>query len=200
MITGFEYPAGCHKRRHGPGGYSSYESYRDWLRDEFLFRCVYCLHREVWYGRATVFHIEHLRPVSSDLNGECEYDNLLYACGTCNEAKRAILDVPDPCSVAFCDCLNVLPDGGIVALNKNGEKLILVLKLDNKANVVWRRRWIRILNALKTEDPALYRECMGFPQNLPDLRAKKAPRNSKPESVENCFYVQRERGILPETY
>jgi HNH endonuclease len=200
VITGFEYPPGCHTRRHGPDGYNSYESYRDWLRDEFLFRCVYCLHREVWYGRSTVFHIEHSRPASSGPKSKCNYENLLYACGTCNEAKRAILGVPDPCSVAFRDCLSMLPDGHVAALNKYGQKLILTLQLDNKENVEWRGRWIRILNRLKTDDPALYRECMSFPQNLPDLRTKKAPRNTKPMSVENCFFVQREKGVLPETY
>ena len=39
----FDYPAPQEKRRHGPSGYRNYESYRPWLRDEFDFRCVYCL-------------------------------------------------------------------------------------------------------------------------------------------------------------
>ncbi len=46
MTTPFRYPDGPHQRRHGPRGYASYESYRPWLRDEFAFRCVYCLTRE----------------------------------------------------------------------------------------------------------------------------------------------------------
>ena len=37
-------------------------AYRLWLRDEFAFRCVYCLLREQW-GRVTgEFDVEHFRP------------------------------------------------------------------------------------------------------------------------------------------
>lgn len=83
-MQGFEYPTEPHTRRHGPDGYQEYESYRDWLRDEFLFRCVYCLHREQWYDRGATFHIEHFVPVAGDLSGKLEYANLLYACATWN--------------------------------------------------------------------------------------------------------------------
>ncbi len=42
----FTYPPPVTERRHGPGGYVDYGSYRPWLRDEFVFRCVYCLNRD----------------------------------------------------------------------------------------------------------------------------------------------------------
>lgn len=42
----FRFAAAPHVRKHGPGGYEMYQSYKDWLRDEFTFRCVYCLERE----------------------------------------------------------------------------------------------------------------------------------------------------------
>jgi hypothetical protein len=45
-MQGFEYPLMPHVRRHGPAGYDDYASYRDWLRDEFTFRCVF------WWCRA----------------------------------------------------------------------------------------------------------------------------------------------------
>jgi hypothetical protein len=48
-VTVFDYAATAHVRRHGPFGYQDYESYRDWLRDEFSFRCVYCLKRIFWF-------------------------------------------------------------------------------------------------------------------------------------------------------
>jgi hypothetical protein len=48
----FNYPDPRSGRRHGPVGYASYRSYRPWLRDEFTFRCVYCLKREQW-GQVT---------------------------------------------------------------------------------------------------------------------------------------------------
>ena len=45
----FAYPRELHERRHGPLGYLDYGDYRPWLRDEFQFRCVYCLCRERWF-------------------------------------------------------------------------------------------------------------------------------------------------------
>src|SRR5258708_6259440 len=48
MTEPFQYPAAPHVRRHGPQGYADAASFRPWLRDEFTFRCVYCLQREVW--------------------------------------------------------------------------------------------------------------------------------------------------------
>lgn len=84
----FDYPLASHQRRHGPRGYSQPESYQPWLRDEFSFRCVYCLIREQW-GRVTgEFDVEHFRPQAINPELATVYDNLLYACGRCNGAKR----------------------------------------------------------------------------------------------------------------
>lgn len=197
---GFEYPTEPHMRRHGPVGYGDYDSYRDWLRDEFLFRCVYCLHRERWYGRGATFHIDHYSPVAVDLGGKCEYANLLYACATCNEAKKAVLGIPNPCEVTFGDCLRILPDGRIEALNDHGEKLRQALRLDSEKNVSNRSRWMRALETLQTANPGLYQEFMGFPDDLPDLRKKHVPNNTKPEGTANCYFALRERGVLPAMY
>ncbi len=198
-MIGFEYPTSPHARRHGPEGYRNYVSYRDWLRDEFTFRCVYCFHREQWDSRVGTFHVEHFTPVSVDPDGECEYSNLLYACAACNEAKQATLGLPNPCAVAFNDCLLVRHDGRIDALNPHGEKLKQVLRLDNEKNVRNRHRWIRVLEALRATEPDLYQEYMGFPVDLPDLRTKRVPNNTRPDGVANCYFALRERGELPAT-
>ncbi len=199
-MIGFEYPTQPHVRRHGPTGYEDYGSYREWLRDEFMFRCVYCLHRERWYSRGATFHIDHFNPVTVDAGGICEYSNLLYACATCNEAKNAILGVPDPCEMAFHDCLRILADGSIQALNEHGEKLKQVLRLDSESNVSHRSRWMRTLEALRTTNPDLYKEYMSFPDDLPDLRKKRVSSNTKPDGVANCYFALRERGQLPAIY
>lgn len=201
-MLGFEYPAEPHSRRHGSEGYKDYESYRDWLRDEFTFRCVYCLRREKWYGGAGIFSIEHFVPVAVNPAGRCQYSNLLYACATCNLAKGDLLGVPDPCQVAFADCLRVEPNGELFALNKDGEILSDVLRLNNRENVQQRERWMRTLAALQDTHPALFEEYMGFPEDLPDLRppSKRVPRNTRPEGAENCYFALRERGELPPTY
>ena len=199
-MTRFEYPPLPHARRHGPAGYRDYGSYRDWLRDEFTFRCAYCLHREQWDNQGGMFQVEHLIPTSVDPSGECDYSNLVYSCTKCNAAKQAIEGLPDPCKVAFDDCLRISADGRIHALNADGEKLKQVLRLDSKQRVEIRYRWIRILQALRTLVPDLYGERMGFPKDLPDLRTKQPPENTRPEGALNCYFALRERGELPVTY
>ena len=199
-MIGFEYPISPHARRHGPARYKDYGSYRDWLRDEFTFHCVYCLHREQWYSRGATFHIEHFVPVSVDPEGRSEYSNLLYACATCNEAKKDILGLPDPCKVAFHECLQITAEGRVVALNEDGEKLRQVLLLDSASNVSYRSRLMRTLEVLRNSEIALYREYMGFPEDLPDLRAKRVPDSQKPDGALNCYFAPRERDELRATY
>jgi hypothetical protein len=138
--------------------------------------------------------------VVSNAGGICEYTNLLYACAACNEAKKAILGIPDPCQIAFSSCLSITPDGHVVARNQHGEKLRQALRLDSPKNVEYRLRLMRILDALQKSDPSLYQEMMSFPNDLPDLRAKRVPSNTKPEGVLNCHFVLRERGSLPSAY
>lgn len=199
-MKGFEYPTEPHLRRHGPEGYQDYESYRDWLRDEFMFRCVYCLYREQWCDRGATFNVEHFVPVATDPIGKLEYANLLYGCGRCNNAKRAILGVPDPCKVAFAEFVRIRDDGNIEALNMAGEALVKKLKLDSERICDHRFRWMRILASLELNEPELYQECMSFPADLPDLRTKRAPSNTKPESPANCYFALRERGELQTVY
>ena len=201
-MQGFEYPTAPHIRRHGPGGYRDYESYREWLRDEFMFRCVYCLHREQWYDRGATFNIEHFIPVAVDPSGNVEYANLLYGCATCNNAKRDLVGIPNPCRVAFADCVRIKETGEVEALNDAGEALVKKLRLNSAKNVQYRSRWMRMLATLQASNPELYREFMAFPDELPDLRAKakRVPLNSMSGSEVICYFALRERGELPATY
>ena len=92
------------------------------------------------------------------------------------------------------------PEGRVVALNDHGEKLRQVLLLDSESNVRYRSRLMRTFEVLRKTDTALYREYMGFPEDLPDLRAKRVPDNKQPDGAVNCYFVLRERGELPATY
>jgi hypothetical protein len=102
--------------------------------------------------------------------------------------------------LCLVECLRTLPDGRIEALNSHGEKLRQALRLDSESNIRYRSRWMRVLQTLKIANPDLYQELMGFPQDLPDLRKKRAPHNTKPEGITNCYFALRERGALPATY
>src|SRR5687768_1658320 len=92
----FTYPSTPHERKHGPRGYSTYESYRDWLRDEFSYRCVFSLIRETWVGRTGCFDIDHIEPQAARPDLIVVYDKLIYVKHGLNlvRGKRSI---PDPC-------------------------------------------------------------------------------------------------------
>ncbi len=85
----FVYPDTPHVRMHGPRGYEAYQSYKDWLRDEFTFRCVYCLERERWYPNGhAAFGVDHVKPkpivgghVAGRLNGQAGEIDAGGACG-----------------------------------------------------------------------------------------------------------------------
>src|SRR4051812_6611871 len=119
----FAYPTRPHVRRHGPEGYSEYRYYRNWLRDEFSFRCVYCLRRETWFMLSRDHEIDHFLPRADRPDVERDYDNLVLACRQCNGTKAAKY-LPAPESVAYGDCLSVDALGQIHAKNRHGEKLI----------------------------------------------------------------------------
>ena len=63
-MDAFVYPAEPPRRRHGPQGYATPQGYRPWLRDEFCFRCAYCLLREQWGLVRGTFDIDYFLPVA----------------------------------------------------------------------------------------------------------------------------------------
>ena len=96
----YTYSITAHVWRHGPYGYKGYESYRVWLRDEFSFRCVFCLRREQWGLVEGMWDFEHFAQQHSHPQHKLAYDNLVYAYHTCNSAQRGQV-VPGPCEIAF---------------------------------------------------------------------------------------------------
>ena len=195
----FAYPKTPHVRRHGPYGYKEYESYRDWLRDEFSFRCVFCLSREQWGLVRGMWDIDHFAPQHNHPQRKLDYENLLYACHTCNSTKSDQI-VPDPCEIAFGECIEVHEDGTISALNENGESLIDRLRLDNEDYTRARRLIITTLRSLARHDKQTYVLWMRYPKESPDLSRLKPPGNSKPEGISDSCYARRMRGELPEIY
>ncbi len=193
-ITPFGYPNAVHSRQHGPQGYADYPEYRDWVRDDFSFKCVFCLYREVWLGGSTVFHLDHAVAQKHEPGLRLVYDNLLYLCSFCNLSKQA-KPLVDPCSTALSECLAVSPDGEITSKNAAGRRLVLVLRLDSRDRVRFRRKIIAL-----SQDPKHILEWFCYPQDLPDLRAKRPPSNVKPTGVANCHFARRERGELEATY
>lgn len=197
----YAYPATPHVRCHGPSGWAGYQKYRPWLRDEFAFRCVYCLEREVWRDMRERLHIDHFHPQALQPGLRREYTNLLYLCPACNGLKRDSL-LPNPCEVALGDCLQVHADGRIEARNADGEWLVDVLALDEPPARKRRRLLMgAVLSLAETNWPGFV-EWMGYPEDLPDLSDKMytPPSNSKPEGVKQSHFERKRNGTLPEVY
>jgi hypothetical protein len=194
----YRYPSRPHQRRHGPAGYSTYENYRPWLEDDFLFRCVYCLKRMVW-APTDVWAIDHVISQDEASELECEYDNLVFACQCCNRQK-SWHRVADPCLVAYGTCLRVEPSGMVTPLNSVGQRLVNTIRLNHPRYVDERLKTIRHLRAIAEIEPSEFQRLMGFPGRLPDLSALKPPKgNRRPQGVAESCLARRARGELPKT-
>jgi hypothetical protein len=196
----FEYPAAGRRRRHGPRGYSHHRSYREWLRDEFAFRCVFCLTREQW-GRTTgTFHVDHLQPISLYPEKRNDYDNLLYACVTCNERKLDRV-VPDPLIHMTNATVEIASDGSVKGLTKASRSIIRMLDLAGPETMKFRAMWFRFFGMAQADDPALYCRLMAYPDDLPNLAALRPPGgNTRPDGIAQSHHARRARGELPATY
>ena len=196
----FDYPVPRRHRRHGPRGYAHYESYRPWLRDEFTFRCVYCLKREQWGQVTGEFEIDHFQPQSLSPDQATKYKNLVYACRRCNRVK---LDqkVDDPFVVLTEPRIRLRPDGTIQGLDATVTRLILALDLNSPRLVEWRVIWMRIVDLARVRDPELYARLLGFPADLPNLRLLRPPAgNSRPAGLAESWAALVEQGVLPDHY
>jgi hypothetical protein len=183
-------------------GYSKYGMYRNWLRDEFSFRCVYCLRRESWGTVRKDWQIDHLVPQSTSHTGVLDYDNLVYACGPCNHTKSNC-SVPDQGKVAYGLCLTVKGNGKIHAINGNpdGITVIEVLGLDGEDYNDFRRAILELHDVLPVGSKP-YRRWFGYPDNLPNLQDEPPPPggNKRWDGVQKSFYEKAKRGQLPQYY
>lgn len=204
MTDVFQYPSQPHIRKHGPQGYHAYESYKPWLRDEFSFRCVYCLCRERWFpdGEAA-FSVDHIRPQSLDLDSVNVYENLLYSCCQCN-AIRGADEISDPCVHSFGELLHVRSDGTVTADSEEGRNLIEICRLNRSRLVAFRHGMIEILANLASREDSeggLSRHILGFPDSLPNLSRLKPPGgNTNSDGVATSFFSRREQGTLAVVY
>ena len=196
-IHPFRYPQSPLRRKHGPIGYSKYQHYRPWLRDEFDFRCVYCLKREQWGSHDSDHELDHQVAKSIAPKLCRKYTNLAYSCANCNRRKGA-KRLPAPEYLGYGACMEVLHDGRIVHHNELGERLIDELALDGRKITDWRAKWIRQTHSNQQHDWSLFLLWMGFPKNLPDLENvnPQPKRNSRPQGIaESWFRIKR-----PEFY
>lgn len=195
----FEYPEPRSERVHGPEGYASYASFRPWLRDEFTFRCVYCLKRETWGQVTGEFELDHFEPQSIAPDRTVDYLNLVYSCRRCNAIK---LDqkIADPMLILSSDNVAVMPDGELVTQSIEARRLIQQIDLNSPVIRKWRVMWMRIVDLANDRDAELHQQLTGYPDDLPDLSQLRPPNNSRPDGLETSWYAKRQGGQLPESY
>jgi len=202
----WEYPTDRHERLHGPLGYADYRSFKPWLRDEFRFRCVYCLWREAWCADGDgSFGVDHVRPRASYPGQERDYDNLVYACCRCNSIKQDSSLPTDPCKEGLGKHLRVVSDGSVHGITEIGRQIIEICRLNRAALVQARRRMRQLLqelDAAKTDEAkSLLQEYLAFPSNLPVLSQLNPPGgNKRPNGIAASHHELRMRGELQETY
>lgn len=200
MTVPFDYPVAPRGRRHGPAGYSDYASYRPWLRDEFQYRCTFCLRREAWTGVFAEFALDHFEPVALHPADATTYDNLLYVCGPCN-CRKGDERVPDPLAALTAEAVTVRPNGAIEARTRSARRIVQVLRLDGPRLTELRAIWIEVVRLAAANSPDLHRRLLGFPADLPDLGRLRPPGgNSRPEGIGQSCFLLRQRGELPTTY
>jgi HNH endonuclease len=195
----FDYPRPKEERRHGPANYAAYESYRPWLRDEFDFRCVYCLKRETWGQVTFEFELDHFEPQSLNPQLRLDYLNLVYACRRCNALKRDQA-VADPFRLLRATLVRTLPDGSLQPHDHDTHRLVRQLDLNSPRLKSWRVMWMRIVALAKDRDENLYFQLVGFPENLPNLSQLRPPLNARKEGLAHSWFAQRKRGNLPAAY
>ncbi|MFT5467887.1 MAG: hypothetical protein ACI8UO_002995 [Verrucomicrobiales bacterium] len=202
----FAYPVEPVDRKHEPRGYSDYQSFKPWLRDEFTFRCIYCLSRERWFPDGhSAFGADHVIPQSGAPELISVYDNLVYACSNCNSFRQ---DRPLPMDLEaerIAEHIRMKPDGALEALSDQGEELIDKCQLNRPKLVEFRARLLKLVGSLDDSLPDEVRTAIvdffRFPDDLPDLARLRPPEgNAKPESVGSSFYAQSARGELPRSY
>ncbi len=195
----FDYPPVPLVRRHGPRGYQDVESFREWLRDEFSFRCVFCLRRERW-DPPTALHIDHYLPLAKHGAVRLRYENLLYVCSSCNLFKSDEI-VPDPSQHLHASSVRVEKDGTVVASTAEARAIIMRLGLNRPESVQFRLMWIGFLELATHFDSKLFQSLLGFPDDLPNLQALKPPAgNDRPDGIASSYFAQRARGELPAIY
>lgn len=191
-----QYPV-LSERRHGPSKYAEYGDYRPWLRDEFEFRCAYCLVRENWCRGRRIFELDHQASQVSLPELSLVYENLAYSCRDCNGIKNASNFTQIPTD----QDLVINEDGTIASTSSLGKIAIGLFYLDGQEITDFRAFIIRSLrNSILCNDVSNIKQLLGYPKKLPNLGRLRPPQNSKPDGILQSAYERRKRNELPDYY
>lgn len=129
---------------------SHYRDHRDDLKIDYKNRCGYCNDIDTW--RVVWFEIDHLVPQKFLITiTDTDYSNLVYACRSCNNAKRALWPSGDekihnvnnegfidPCDVEYNNQFSRLANGRIKAETQLGDWMYNKLKFYKPQHeIIW---------------------------------------------------------------
>lgn len=156
-------------RRTNVAEQTKHTKYKDDLRIDFHQRCGYCGDHD--FFRDTFYEVDHFVPKSLDKTRELDYSNLVYACRSCNNAKRAKWPTKDPnkandglkgwidpCDGTYASQFERLADGSIKAITQLGFWMWSELSLGRPNHrLKWQLEQLRLellrTDALEIDDP-----------------------------------------------
>ena len=148
---------------------SDYKKYRDALIQDFEGRCGYCVDRD--WPRKEHFEIDHFVPKDKMINLKVnDYSNLVYACRSCNNSKRAKWPTGnemkpndgkmgwiDPCDAEYDKQFERNEFGAIVAKSDIGKWMYDNLNLWKKQHeILWNYEQLEIISK---EIETVYQKC-----------------------------------------
>ena len=162
------------KSRTAQPAKGTYKDWKDILRVEGRYQCVYCTISEGRFGGLRNFHVEHYRPKSKYAAHENSIANLFYACAICNSFKGSDWPgdpakdfsnaaYPDPSACCYSEFLSV--DGhGLVGSSVVAGKFIVERLYLNRPQLVNARGLSRTIGAIIK----LSEEMNGLIERAPD--------------------------------
>ncbi|MEK0267138.1 HNH endonuclease [Stenotrophomonas rhizophila] len=128
-----------------------YKQWKDIVRHECKYQCVYCAINEGSFGGVRNFHLDHYRPKKLFVALENVIANIFYACSICNSFKGADwpgepeLDFsnccyPDPSKVDYSTILIEDDSGAVQSALVSGKYIVERLYINRPQMVMLRRR------------------------------------------------------------
>jgi hypothetical protein len=161
--------------------------------------------RETWYPSGpAAFSVEHVLSRSTHPHLVLAYDNLVYACLRCNSSKQDRMTL-DPTATALAEHVRIGRDGKVSALTSQGRAYVSLFDLNHPAVVEMRLAKLVVVR-LKPDHPTdsriekLFAHAFGYPQDLPNLPAKRPETNSRPDGLRESYFRQRAEGRLGPVY
>lgn len=145
-----EFRAKTPKRRNITATVSNYRKHKDDLKIDYLDRCGYCNSVDTW--RFVWFEIDHFVPQKYlKTIKDTDYINLVYACRSCNNSKRAKWPTKDekkhnendegfidPCDDEYTNQFDRTGNGRILPTTNIGHWMYKALKLYKPQHeIIW---------------------------------------------------------------